>query len=210
MPVSVIPGIGPETLKHLFGADIRTVRDLRLADDSVLEPVFGRFTRKARDRASGIDERLVVPARTEKSISAEETYDADLHTREEMERQLLRLTERAATRLRKADLAAGTVQIKIRRSDFNTFTRQRRVRPPVNGTDQIYAVARELLAEWLSRHSGARIRLLGISGTDLVSAEQLDLFSSGETETVIDKTVDEIRDRFGVDVLGRARTLKRR
>jgi DNA polymerase-4 len=72
LPVSVIPGIGRETLKRLFGTGIRTVRDLRLADDSVLEPVFGRFTRKARDRASGFDERRVVPARTEKSISAEE------------------------------------------------------------------------------------------------------------------------------------------
>ena len=210
LPVSVIPGIGRETLKRLFGTGIRTVRDLRLADDSVLEPVFGRFTRKARDRASGFDERRVVPARTEKSISAEETYDADLDTREEMERQLLRLTERTTTRLRKADLAAGTVQIKIRQSDFSTFTRQRRVRPPANGTDQIYAVARELLGGWLSRNPGAKIRLLGVGGTDLAPAEQRDLFASGETETVIDKTVDEIRNRFGVDVLGRARTLNRR
>lgn len=210
LPVSVIPGIGRETLKRLFGTGIRTVRDLRLADDSVLGPVFGRFTRKARDRASGFDERLVVPARIEKSISAEETYDADLDTREEMERQLLRLTERTATRLRKADLAAGTVQIKIRQSDFSTFTRQRRVRPPANGTDQIYAVARELLGGWLSRNPGAKIRLLGVGGSDLAPAEQRDLFVSGETETVIDKTVDEIRDRFGVDVLGRARTLNRR
>ncbi len=210
LPVSVIPGIGKETLKRLAGTSVSTLRDLRMAPERILEPVFGRYTRKTRDRASGIDDRPVVPSRAEKSISAEETYDADLAKREDMERELLRLTERTAARLRKANLSAGTVQIKIRQSDFKTYTRQRKVQPPANGTDQIYAVARDLLGTWLGKNPGTRIRLLGVGGSDLAPAEQPDLFSGGETETVIDKTVDEIRDRFGSDVLGRARTLDRR
>ena len=105
-------------MKRLSGTSISTVRDLRMADDRVLEPVFGRYTQKTRDRAAGIDDRPVVPARAEKSISAEETYDTDLASREDMERELLRLTERTASRLRKAALAAGTVQIKIREARF--------------------------------------------------------------------------------------------
>jgi len=207
LPVSVIPGIGRKTLKRLSGANIRTVRDLRVAEDRVLEPIFGRYARKTRDRAAGVDERPVVPARAEKSISAEETYDADLASRDDMERELLRLTERTASRLRKAALAAGTVQIKIREASFKTFTRQRRLQPPANGTDPIYAVARELLGTWLARNPGARIRLLGVGGSDLAPAVQPDLFGGNEAEAVIDKTVDQIRDRFGSDVLGRARTL---
>jgi len=111
--------------------------------------------------------------------------------------------------LRRANLAANTVQIKIRQSDFKTYTRQRRVRPPANGTDQIYSVACDLLGVWLGRNPDARIRLLGVGGSDLAPAAQPDLFAAGETETVVDKTVDEIRDRFGKDVLGRARTLDR-
>ena len=210
LPVSVIPGIGRETLKRLSGTSISTIRDLRMAEDRILEPVFGRYTRKTRDRASGIDDRPVIPARAEKSISAEETYDTDLAVREDMERELLRLTERTASRLRKSSLAAGTVQIKIRQADFKTYTRQRKMRPPANGTDPIYAVARELLGTWLGGNPGARIRLLGVGGGDLAPAAQPDLFGSGEIETVIDKTVDEIRDRFGSDVLGRARTLDQR
>ena len=210
LPVSVIPGIGRETLKRPSGTSVSTIRDLRMADDRILDPIFGRYTRKTRERASGIDDRPVVPSRAEKSISAEETYDTDLATREDMERELLRLTERTAARLRKADLAAGTLQIKIRQPDFKTYTRQRKAQPPANGTDQIYAVARDLLGTWLRRNPGARIRLLGVGGSDLAPAEQPDLFASGETETVIDKTVDEIRDRFGSDVMGRARTLDRR
>ena len=210
LPVSVIPGIGRETLKRLSGTSISTVRDLRQADERILEPVFGRYTRKTRDRASGMDDRPVVSARAEKSISAEETYDTDLTSREEMERELLRLTERTATRLRKARLSAGTVQIKIRQSNFKTFTRQRRVHPPASGTDQIFAVASDLLGTWLGSHPEASIRLLGVGGNDLAPAAQPDLFADGEIETAVDKTVDEIRDRFGKDVVGRARTLDRR
>jgi DNA polymerase-4 len=207
LPVSVLPGLGRETIKRLSGASIRTVRDLRMAEGRIIEPIFGRYTRKTRDRAAGIDDRPVVPARAEKSISAEETYDSDLTSREDMERELLRLTERTASRLRKGGLAAGTIQIKIRQSDFKTCTRQRKVQPPANGTDPIYAIVRDLLGTWLAHNPGARIRLLGVGGSDLAPAAQPDLFGSGEPEPVIDKTVDEIRDRFGSDVLGRARTL---
>ena len=207
LPVSVLPGIGRQTMKRLSGTGIRTFRDLRMAETRILEPVFGRFTQKTRDRAAGIDDRPVVPMREEKSISAEETYDKDLATRESMDRELLRLTERTATRLRKAGLVAGTIQIKIRQSDFKTYTRQRSVRPAANGTDQIYAVARDLLGTWLGKNPGAKIRLLGVGGANLAAVEQPDLFAGARTEKTIDKTVDEIRDRFGKDVLGRARTL---
>ena len=211
LPVAVIPGIGPKTQKRLAAAGISSVRDLRTADDRVLEPIFGRFTRKTRDRASGRDARLVTPSRAEKSISAEETYDSDLASREALERELLRLSERTAGRLRKSGLAAGTVQIKIRQSDFKTFTRQRSIKPPANGTDQLYAVARRLLESWLERNPGARIRLLGVGCSNLAPAEQYDLFAEAPDQAAapIDQTVDEIRGRFGSASVGRARTLNR-
>jgi DNA polymerase-4 len=208
LPVSVIPGIGKKTLERLDGTGIETVRDLRLAEDRVLRPVFGRFTQKTKDRAAGIDARPVVPERDDKSISAEETYDTDLDSRGDMERELLRLSERTATRLRKANLAAGTVQVKIRRSDFSTCTHQRRVNPPANGTDQLYAVACRLLGDWLAANPDASIRLLGVGGSSLVPAAQQDLFGHREAESTLDKTVDEIRDRFGSTSLSRARTLE--
>ena len=207
LPVSVIPGIGKETLRRLSGTSISTLRELRLAEDRVLGPIFGRYTAKTKARAAGVDDRPVVPSREEKSISAEETYDTDLIEREDMERELLRLADRTATRLRKASLAAGTVQIKIRQSDFRTFTRQRKVNPRASGTDRLYAVACELLRGWLDEHPGTRIRLLGLGGSDLGRIEQRDLFGGDSPEAGVDTTVDEIRDRFGNNALGRARTL---
>ena len=207
LPVSVIPGIGKKTLERLDGTGIETVRDLRLAEDRVLRPVFGRFSQKTKDRAAGIDDRPVVSEREDKSISAEETYDTDLDSREEMERELLRLSERTATRLRKAHLAAGTVQVKIRQSDFSTFTRQRKVNPPANGTDQLYAIACKLLGDWLTANPDEKVRLLGVGGSSLAPAAQQDLFGNHDLESPLDKTVDEIRDRFGSMAVERARTM---
>jgi DNA polymerase-4 len=209
LPVRVIPGIGRKTLAKLIERNIETVADLRLAPDSDLDPVFGRFTQKTRDRASGIDPRPVEPSRADKSISAEETFDRDLSETSEMDAALLSLTERTAGRIRAKDLVAGTVQVKIRQADFTTFTRQRTLRPPGNSTDQIFHMARNLLHQWLSEHPGAEIRLLGVGGSDLSTAEQGDLFASDASSqsSPLDETVDNIRDRFGKSSVNRARTL---
>ena len=211
LPVEVIPGIGPQTLRRLHALNITTVADLRRAPDRVLEPIFGRVARRARERAAGIDSRPVTPSRIEKSISSEETYDIDLADRADMERELLRLAEVTARRLRKASLQAGTVQVKIRQSDFQTFTRQKRLQPPACSTEQIFGVARELLGHWLESNPDARVRLLGVGGQTLSPAGQGDLFANDARTTSdhVDSAVDRIREKFGVNSVGRARTLDR-
>ena len=211
LPVSVIPGIGKRTLARLERLNIHTIADLRLAPDRDLEAVFGRFATRTRERASGIDHRPVVAEREEKSISAEETYDVDLEDRGDMQRELLRLAETTAARMRKSHLQAGTIHVKIRQPDFRTFTRQRSVQPPISNTDQIYHLACELLGAWLEENPGTRIRLLGVGGSRLSPAEQRDLFATGDDRAAggVDRAVDDIRDRFGSLSVGRARTLER-
>ncbi len=209
LPVRVMPGIGRKMLARLSEKDIVTVADLRLASNRDLEPIFGRFAQKARDQASGIDSRPVVPSRPEKSISAEETFDSDLTETNAMNRHLMRLTERTASRLRRKELLAGTIQLKIRQADFTTFTRRRALQPPGNSTDQIFEMVRILLRQWLAEHPGARIRLLGVGGSDLSAAQQRDLFAGDAMPagSPLDETVDKIRDRFGKSSVNRARTL---
>jgi len=211
LPVAVIPGIGRQTLARLQKLGIASVADLRLAPDRDLDAVFGRFAQRTRERAAGIDNRPVVASREEKSISAEETYAVDLSDRDNMRRELLRLSETTARRLRNARLQAGTVQVKIRQSDFQTFTRQKSLQPPVNNTDQIYHVACELLGIWLEDNPGTRIRLLGVAGNKLSPAEQRDLFADDENPAAgaVDRAVDNIRERFGILSVGRAKTLDR-
>ncbi len=210
LPVAVIPGIGKKTLPRLEDIGIRTIGDLRQAKASRLEPVFGRYTARTQQRAAGIDARPVVSERQEKSISAEETFSTDLEDRHDMEHKLMQLSERTSARLRRAGLAASTVQVKIRQSDFTTVTRQAALRPPDNGTETIYAVARSLLATWLADHPEARVRLLGVGGSGLGPAQQGDLFAETDSPAAVDEAVDAIRERFGNTAMSRASGLKRR
>ncbi len=210
LPVAVIPGIGRKTLPRLEEIGVRTVGDLRTAPSGRLEPVFGRYTARTQQRAAGIDSRPVVPERQEKSISAEETFDHDLEDRHDMEHKLMQLSERTSTRLRRAGLAAATVQVKIRESDFTTVTRQASLRPPDNGTEAIYAAARALLAKWLTDHPEARIRLLGVGGSGLSPALQGDLFAETDSPSAVDEAVDAIRERFGSAAMSRASGMPRR
>ena len=210
LPVSVIPGIGRKTLPRLEEVGVRTVGDLRTAQASRLEPVFGRYTARTQQRAAGIDSRPVVAERQEKSISAEETFDHDLEDRHDMEHKLMQLSERTSTRLRRAGLVAATVQVKIRESDFTTVTRQASLRPPDNGTEAIYAAATALLARWLADHPEARVRLLGVGGSGLGPARQADLFAETDSPSAVDEAVDAIRERFGNTAMSRASGLPRR
>ncbi len=206
LTVRVIPGIGPETLSKLNRVGIFTIADLRLAPDRELDSIFGRFMERMRGRAAGIDDRPVEPSRADKSISAEVTFDTDLAEHKEMRRELLRLCERTASRIRSKDLVAGTVKIKVRQADFTTFSRQCALRPPGNTADKIYACALRLLDAWLSEYQGANVRLLGVGGSDLNKNTQPDLFAPQETEgaSPLDQAVDDIRDRFGDESLARA------
>lgn len=211
LPVEVIPGIGRVTLGKLHELGIRSIRDLRTSPDNLLERVFGRYAARMRARASGIDDRPVVAERDDKSISAEETFDSDLADPASLDGRLLDLSERASARMRAKGLAAGTVQVKIRQADFTTFTRQRRLQPPSNSTDQIYGLARSLLKIWREEHPGQRLRLLGVGGSDFAPAVQNDLFADQALDrpvSELDRTVDDIRGRFGSAALGRARSLK--
>jgi DNA polymerase-4 len=79
-PLSVrrLPGLGRKTGAKVEAAGIHTLGELRSAPDAVLWPLFGRYTGWMRDRASGIDERPVLPEVEEKSLSAEDTFEHDI------------------------------------------------------------------------------------------------------------------------------------
>lgn len=209
LPVETLPGVGKVTLRRLLAVDIRTMGDLREAPSAVLDLVFGRYAERMRERAAGIDDRPVVSDRDDKSLSAEETFDVDLEAVPDMHRKLLQLAERTAGRLRAKGLIAGTVQVKIRLNDFTTCTRQKSIHPPSNATARLYGAARELLAAWLAEHPGARLRLLGVGGSELSTETQPDLFAqqAPRGDERLDRALDTIREKFGSRSVGRARSL---
>jgi DNA polymerase-4 len=208
LPIEKLFGVGPKTLPAAHAAGIQIFGDLRLAGDDALWRAFGKHGKSMRDRACGVDDRPVEPNREEKSISAEETFATDIRGVAPLTVHLLRLADRAASRLRAQKLAAGRVSVKIRRADFTTYTRQRTLGQPTQDTAVVYAVAKALLEQWLATQPDAALRLLGVGAGDLQMPGQADLFGGTPAEVSrLDTAIDGIRDRFGSGILTRASLL---
>jgi DNA polymerase IV len=205
LPVGRLFGVGAKTGARLEKEGIFTLGQLRRAPESVLWPLFRRETRKFQDRAAGIDERPVISDAPEKQISSEETFDVDIRDHKEMQERLAQLADRTTARLRARQFKAGMVSIKVRRRDFETYTRQRSFNPPTQETRLIAQVAADLLDHWLAEQPRAAVRLLGVGVSDLEPETQLDLFSTPEFagSRRLDDAVDRINGRFGDDAIHR-------
>ena len=208
LPIEKLFGVGPKSLPGAHAAGIRNFGDLRRAGDETLWRAFGKHGKTMRERACGLDDRPVEPNREEQSISAEQTFAADIQGSVPLALRLLRLADRATSRLRAQKLAAGTVSIKIRRADFTTYTRQRALRPPTQDSSVVSAAAKTLLEQWLATQPDAAVRLLGVGVSDLQTSMQADLFGASlAAGSRLDMAIDGIRDRFGSDILTRASLL---
>ena len=208
LPIEKLFGIGPKSVPAANAAGIRTFGDLRRSSEKTLWRAFGKHGKSMLALASGLDDRPVEPNREEKSISAEETYDVDIRGPARLTVQLLRLADRATSRLRAQALAAGRVSVKIRRGDFTTYTRQRSLRPATQDSGIVSAAAKALLDQWLATQPNAAVRLLGVGVGDLQTLRQADLFTAGPAQgSCLDAAIDGIRDRFGADMLTRASLL---
>ena len=199
LPVSRLFGIGKKTEPRLLALGIHTFGDLRRANIQQLKPIFGNHTLQIIARAGGIDDRPVIPDWDEKQISSETTFDTDIRVGTKLHSELTQLADRTATRVRAKNLQTSCVIIKIRRSDFTTYTRQKHVHPPTQETKVIVDTANDLLREWLSEHENTALRLLGVGATDLTESTQMELFTAPQTtrNRELDATVDRIREKFG-------------
>jgi len=211
LPVRALWGVGPKTLQRLEGLGITTVADLaELPEQAVMSALGDANGRHLWRLSHAIDERAVDPDQTPKSISHEETFANDRHDHEALGRELVRMGDAVASRLRHHRLAARTVSIKVRFGDFRTITRSTTVEFPVDTAGEIIRASRRLL-EQLEVSPG--VRLLGVTATGLVEGGNrqlsLDDMVDDAAETSWDEAttaVDEIRARYGPDAIGPAST----
>ena len=201
LPARAISGIGPRTAQRLAAEGLHTIRDLRLTPEGRLRRVLGRHAARLQARASGLDDRPVSTHRDDMSISSEETFDEDLTERAPLLEVIRKQAEDVARRCRRKGLQAGVVSIKVRRSDFTTYSRQRRITPPASEAGPIARVAAELLDRWLVEQGEPAVRLLGVGVASLSDANQLGLFETGPGHSTLDTAVADIRDRFGDDAV---------
>ena len=211
LPVRELWGVGPKTAEALIRLGLETIGDIAQTPPHTLIRALGAGQGESLyELAWGRDPREVAESVVDKSIGAEETFAHDLDESEELLAQLLRVTERAARRLRDQKLAARTISIKIRFSDFTTITRSKTIDLPTNSTQEIYDQVRRLFnALALVR---ARVRLVGVRLENLESdhglLEQLTLGSREKGWRQVDKALDRARRRFGGGALKPARLLE--
>jgi DNA polymerase-4 len=115
------------------------------------------------------------------------------------------MADGVAGRLRSAGVRAGTVAVKIRDSSFKTITRQRTLAEPTDLTDPIYTTALELARPEIR---GMRVRLLGVTASNLGEREQLGMFDTAEPRhRRAVEAADSLRRRYGERAVTRARLL---
>ena len=198
LPVNAIWGVGPKTAETLERLGLRTVADIANLPRATLIRALGQASGASLyELAWGRDYRDVTPNEQDKSISAAETFAQDLDDPEEILQEFLRLTEKAAARLRENDYYAKTISIKVRFADFSTISRSKTLPLPIDSTHEIYEIAKSLyLALNLDR---ARLRLVGISLDNLSEAapEQLLLGAREKGWREADTAIDRAKLRFG-------------
>lgn len=201
-PVSILPGIGPATVKRLAEAGLTRVGDLARTSLVTLERIAGRDGARLAALARGEDNRPVRTERETKSVSAETTFDEDIASFERLEPILWRLCEKVATRLRKADLAARSVTLKLKTTDFQIRTRAHSGLPPTQVARRLFEAARPLLT---TACDGSRYRLIGIGAGDLAPGDTADkgdlVDQSAPRQARGERALDRLREKFGRDAI---------
>ena len=214
LEVRKVPGVGKVTEKNLHALGIRKVGDLARLDEDFLEKRFGKWGMALAGKAKGLDaggwyDSEIGEDAGPKSISHEHTFHEDTAALEQIESTLARLSEMVGRRLREHGLYAGTIQLKLRYSDFSTITRAHTLGRPTQIDTEIYQEIRELFRRnW---KPGAAVRLLGVHASGWGEGEQqMDLVGEERHEKWRGAlaAADKLRDKFGESAVSLASSLR--
>ncbi len=214
LPARALWGVGPSTWAKLERLGVATVGDIaRLPVDALTRAIGPAAGTQLHRLARGLDDRPVEPNVAPKSISHEETFAVDITDRGRLEREIVRLSDAVADRLRRAGTTGRTVHLKVRHSTFQTVTRS--ITPPHPTDDGLdIAVHARTMLSGIEVADGIRLIGVGVSGLEEAGArvEQmslLDMEAAGRPDhdrdrRDLNRAVDEIRDRFGRSAIGPA------
>jgi DNA polymerase IV len=202
-------GVGKKTAEKLQSIGVETVGDLAKANEVQLKDLLGINGVRIKERANGVDTRLVDPESVSdfKSIGNSTTLPKDTTNQQELFRVLEHLAETVSVRMKRKKVVATTIGVTIRFKDRKTITRSKKVENPFFQKEEIFSYAKRL---FLKHWNGDPIRLLGITSTDLTDQEhavkQLDLFSyekEAKKEPLI-QTVAMLKEKFGKNIIEQA------
>jgi DNA polymerase IV len=212
LPVEKLPGVGKKTHEKLLKSGIHTIGDMARTPEDRLMKLFGAVGAHLHRNACGIDRRDVHEPEDEKSISRATTFEADTHDREFIESVLFYLVERCCRTLRRRNVAALTISVFIRFSDFTHRNQQYTRQEATNIEEDVFGEVQKLLPKVL--HAGKAVRLVGIGLSNFVPVKgQSDLFGGHPSKHVtLRQTMDTIREKYGYQIItvGRTAELKKR
>ncbi len=207
LPIGRLWGVGKKTEEKLIRLGVRTIGDLADLPAELLRQRLGAVGEHLYRLSHGIDDRPVEAAAGDpKSISNETTFPQDVADRQVLHATLLQLSEDVGYRLRKQQLVARTIKLKLRFESFETITREETLPNPTNADTVIFNAAADLLDRHMRR--GQKVRLLGVGVTNLTHLRQLSLFDESERkQNRVSEALDDVRSRFGRDAIRRGRLL---
>jgi len=195
MPIKRIPMLGPQTASILNSLGIKTVGVLSEIPKDVLRNVLGKNGIMLWQKANGIDNTPVLESHKQKSLAIERTLSKDTTDINLIRIILIGMTEKLAYQLRNKKMFTSCVSLKIRYSDFETHSSQRKI----NYTafeHHLIPVVLQLFKQLYTRRQ--RIRLIGVRFSSLINGTcQLSLFDDDIKKIGLYKSLDNIRDSYG-------------
>ncbi len=193
LPIGRLWGVGEKLEAELVRHGINVIGDLCRREPSWLAENFGATGAHLWELAHGIDTRAVVPDREAKSIGAEDTFEIDLHGEDTLQPHIHSQALRVAVRLRKANLKARCVQLKLKYADFKVITRRTTLPEPTDDGRKIFSTAMQLF----ERTEKRPLRLTGVSASELHGEAQLSLLAPDPKAARLNRALDAIDAKFG-------------
>jgi DNA polymerase-4 len=203
-PLSIrkIPMVGEKTYSLLRNMGIEKIKTIQEMPLEMMQRVLGENGAAIWRKAQGIDHSPLIPYTENKSISTETTFDKDTIDVHYLQQVLTNMTENLAYQLRTKKKLTACVAIKIRYSDFNTYTMQCKI--PYTAMDHVLIDKVKTLFHKLFQKR-LLIRLIGIRFSHLVQGSyQFDLFDDMTEKVMLYSAMDKLRDRFGENIIQRA------
>lgn len=202
LSVSRIPMVGDQTYKRLRSMGVEKVHTLQEMPMELMERVMGKNGVTLWKKAQGVDNSPVIAYHERKSISIERTFEKDTIDLIKLKSLIIAMAENLAFQLRNGNKLTSCISLRIRYSDFQTYSKQRRV-PYTASDDTIIGTVQELFKQLYKRR--VLVRLVGVRLSHLVGGgHQIRLFEETEETINLYQAMDRMRNRYGQDAVKRA------
>jgi len=208
LPIQKVPGVGKRTHATLKRMGIRTLGDVQSYSTALIVRRLGKFGERLLLLSKGVDDSPVTPSHLRKSASSERTLNEDTTDPTLLKKHLLAQAEDVARQLRKLEVKARTVTLKLKHADFRQVTRSTTLASPTRASETLYREGVRLLENYSLTQ---KVRLVGLGASGFVDSRalsQMELFDAGPKSEKnwekVDRAIDTISAKFGKGVVGRA------